>query len=149
MATKKAQYSLEYQLETPKKDRIIGAKQLIDSLGIECTQKQLAEIFEATHKQVRYSINSDTERTKKRSELKALNHQKLTERDLDRACHFIDTNGESAKDLNWKELLDQFGFDCHWDTLKNRLHERGYGLFKSVSFDWIEPELAAYRGKVV
>ena len=145
MAPKRPQYSLEPQLETPKKNRIIGAKQLADSLKIDCTQKQLGEIFEATPKQVSYAIKSETERTKKRSKLKALNHQKLTERDVDKVCQYIDENEELVKELDWESLLNQFGFEIHWKTFKGRLQERGYFIFKSVSFKWIDSELAEYR----
>ena len=100
MAPKRPQYSLEPQLETPKKNRIIGAKQLADSLKIDCTQKQLGEIFKATPKQVSYAIKSETERTKNRSKLKALNHQKLTKRDVDKVCQYIDENEELVKELD-------------------------------------------------
>ena len=147
MAPKQAENSLSYQLETPKKQRIVGAAQILEAKGISYTQKELTEIFEATPKQVRNALQSNSERTKKRSQIKAKNHQKLSERDVDRMCLFMDENKELVQDLNWQELLDQFGFDCHWEIVRRRLHKRGYFIFKSVSFNWVEPELAAYRVK--
>ena len=145
MAPKQSQFSLPYQLETPKKQRIVGAAQILEAKGLPYTQKELGEIFEATPRQVKWAIQSTSERTKKRSALKAKNHKKLSERDVDRICLYIDENEDLVKDLNWQGLLDQFGFDCHWETLRRKLHERGYFIFKSVSFEWVDPDLAEYR----
>ena len=113
MAPKQSQFSLPYQLETPKKQRIVGAAQILEAKGLPYTQKELGEIFEATPRQVKWAIQSTSERTKKRSALKAKNHEKLSERDVDRICLYIDENEDLVKDLNWQGLLDQFGFDCH------------------------------------
>ena len=57
----------------------------------------------------------------------------------------MDENKEEVKDLTWDELLQQFGFDISWQTLRSRLHKRGYGFFKSVSFEMIDSDLAKYR----
>ena len=145
IAPKQAEFVLPYQQDTPKKNRIAGAAQVLEAKGIPYTQNELGEIFEATSKQVRNAIHTTSERTKKRSALKAKNHLKLTERDLDRVCVFIDENEEEAKDLSWDELNQQFGFTCKWETLRKRLQQRGYGFFKSVSFKWIDEDLAEYR----
>ena len=80
------------KLETPKKNRIIGAVQALNSIGIDWHINQIGDIFEATQKQVRNAIKSDTERTKTSSKLKARNHEKLTERDLNYVCEFINNN---------------------------------------------------------
>lgn len=145
MAPKQSQFSLPYQLDTPKKQRIAGGAQALEAKGIPYTQKFLEDTFEASNKQVRNALSSSTERTKKRSQLKARNHEKLSERDVDRVCQFLDENEEMAKDLTWAELVDQFGFPIHWVTMRNRLHKRGYFIFRSVSFEWIDEELAKYR----
>jgi hypothetical protein len=136
---------LPYQLETPKKNRIIGAVQAFESEGIKWTLNQIGDIFDATQKQVRNAIKSEEERIKKRSQLKAKNHKKISERDLDHCVYFIDNNDWEGHDLNWKELLDQFGFDCHWTTLKNRLIKRGYNTFIAAHFEWVTPKLAKLR----
>ena len=145
MAPKQAKFVLPYQQDTPKKNRIAGAAQVLKAKGIPYTQKELGDIFEATPKQVRNAIHTTSERTKKRSTLKARNNEKLTERDVDRVCLFIDKNEELVKDLSWDKLLQQFKFECKWETLRRRLYERGYGFFRSVSFKQIDEDLAEYR----
>lgn len=144
MAPKQAQFALPYQQDTPKKNRIAGAAQFCEAKGIPYTQKELGDIFEATQNQVRKATHDSSERTKKASITKAKNHEKLSERDVDRVCQFMDTVDE-ASDLNWTELLDQFGFNVKPQTLKRRLQKRGYFIFKSVSFNYIDEDLAEYR----
>jgi hypothetical protein len=51
------------QLDTPKKNRIIGAVQFAQANGVKYTRQSIASQFEATTNQVDYALKHDSERT--------------------------------------------------------------------------------------
>lgn len=133
------------QLDTPKKNKIIGAAQFARVHGIKYTQTSLAVTFEVSRSQVSYALDSELDRTGKQSELKVTNHQKLTERDLDRVELFLVENGSDGHTLTWDELASQFGFEVIGQTLRLRMAERAVGTFIAAEKPWIDPKLAAMR----
>lgn len=62
------------QLETPKKNRIVGAVEFCEAQGIQYSQTAIARTFGASRNQVAYALGSDLERTGKYSNIKASNH---------------------------------------------------------------------------
>ena len=81
------------QPKTPKKNRIIGAVEFCEAQGIEYSKTAIATTFKTTRAKVDYALQSNFERTGRRSELKADNHKKLSERDLNRVELFLIENG--------------------------------------------------------
>lgn len=132
-------------LRTPKKNMIRGAAAFCAQKGIKFTKSDLIRVFQVTRHQVDYALESDTGRTKHLSELKAHNHRKLTERDLDRVELFIKSNGYKGGALSWDELNQHFEFDVHPITLRERMRERLIFTFVAVAKPYLDAKLAAHR----
>ena len=132
-------------LETPQKNRILRAVQILQSKGIKYTKKELSQEFGVTRNQIDYTLAKGPGRTQKRSQLKAKNNEKLTERDLDRVEEFIKNNGPEGHHINWAELLDQFGFNIDWKTLRDRMAPRSIFTFVPSQKPHIGEKLAKKR----
>ena len=86
-------------------------------------------IFEATRDQVDYALSSTTSRTARSTGARGDNAKKQSERGLDQVERVLEENGFEGHELNWSELVDQFGFDIHPETLQRRMKERGFDSF--------------------
>ena len=133
------------QLETPKKNKIIGAAQFCEENGYKYTKVSLASTFKASRKQVDTALQSKELRTGRSSQSKADNPRKLTERDKDHIQLTIEENGPEGHQLSWSELVDQFGFDVDARTLRSAMAPRGYFTFIPASKPYIDDEKAALR----
>jgi len=135
------------QLETPQKNRIIGAAKFCEAQGIEYSKTAIASTFNTTRDKVDYALQSECDRTGRRSELKAWNNKKLSERDLDRVELFLVQNGFDSHELTWDEIADQFGFEVIGQTLRRNMAQRGVYSFIAASKLYINPKLAVLRVK--
>lgn len=140
--TKKRSYS---QLETPKKNRIIGAAQFAASKGLKYTRKDLATEFKVTTNQVDYALKSTSQRTQKASEIKAENHKILSERDLDRVEAWLENADFDGHALNWDELAINFDLPITGQTLQQRFNQRNIFSFVACDKPWIPEKQAAKR----
>ena len=131
-----------HQLETSQKASIKGAIQFCRAKRIPYTQKELASIFKVSRNQIHFAIQSDTQRTKKRSGLKAWNKRNISERDLDRVELFLDNNAWDGHAINWAELVDQFGFNFIPQTLKEHMAKRSIYTFFPCAKPWINEKPA-------
>lgn len=138
----KKQYT---QLDTPKKNPIIGAVEFANSLGVEWTRKAVALKFKATTDQVDYALKSDTERTKKSSELKAKNHEIITERDLDEIEAWLANTDFDGHTLNWNELCVNFELNTTGQALQQRMQSRNIFSFIACDKQWVDDRTAAFR----
>lgn len=53
--------------------------------------------------------------------------------------------GPKDTEMNWSELVDQFGFDVHPHILRDRMAKRGFKTFIACSKPWISDKRAALR----
>jgi len=67
------------QLETPQKNRIIRTAKFCEVQGIEYSKTAIASTFNTACNNVNYTLQSECNRTSRRSELKAWNNKKLSE----------------------------------------------------------------------
>lgn len=132
-------------LQTPKKNRIKGAVEFATLKGLKISNTELALLFKVSRDQVAYALQSEDERTRRRSDLKRTNAQKLTERDLDRVELFLRENGPEGHQLSWAELLDQFGFEITPRTLRDRLAKRSVFTYIAVEKPYLDEKLATLR----
>jgi hypothetical protein len=132
-------------LETPQKNKIRGAAEFCEQQGISYTKTALARTFSVSRSQVDYALEGDALRTSKSSKLKAKNAMKLTERDLDHVELFLESNGFEGHELSWSELIYQFGFEVHPDTLRRRMAKRLVFTFVAVTKPFLDENLAELR----
>ena len=64
---------------------------------------------------------------------------------MDRVEQFIIENGPEGHELNWDELVDQFGFNITGQTLRIRMSERSVYTFNPVKKPWVHEKLAKLR----
>lgn len=96
--------------------------------------------------QVDYALQDhDNDRTQFNSSLRSQNARKLSKRDLDHVENVIEDTGPEGHDLNWYELVDQFGFECTARTLRNAMNSRSFFVFIAADKPWIDEALAAKR----
>ena len=145
MPPKKKKILSYTQLETQKKNNIIGAAQFCEENGYKYTKASLASTFKASRKQVDTALQSKELRTSRSSQSKAENPRKLTERNKDHVQLAIEENSPKGHQLNWLELVDQFGFDVDVRTLRSTMAPRGYFTFIAASKPYINDEKATLR----
>ena len=132
-------------LETPKKNKVTGAAEFCEAIGIKYTKTALASIFEASRKQVDYALNSEDLRTGKHSESKQSNPRKLTERDLDRVELFLIENGPEGHELTWDDIVSQFGYEVTGKTLRLNMESRRVYTFIATEKPYVDEKLAKLR----
>ena len=75
--------------------------------------------------------------------MKADNHKKLSERDLDRVELFLIENGFDGHKLTWDKIAQNFSFEVIRQTLHLQISKEGVYSFVAASKTTIDNRLAS------
>ena len=133
--------------KTPMKNWICCAAEFCERKGVPYTKSEIACTFGVLRYQVDYVLqdHDDNGQTLHQSELKALNAQKLTKRNLGYIENVIKGNWAEGHDLSLDELVQQLNLLVTAQTLRIAMARQSFYVFIACTKPYIDNATALPR----
>jgi hypothetical protein len=133
------------QLDTPRKNRILGYIDCCQINGLKWTKVGVAKLYKVHRMQVDYAIKNPHPHTKKNSELKKGNARKITDKDLDAVERFIEETESDSHSVNWYDIVYRLDLNVTGGHLSKVMKPRQIATYMTTEKTLVLAKLAARR----